>query len=40
MLEFDPHKRPSFADLEVIIAKPLSASELSGANMRLSTVKD
>ena len=40
MLEFDPLKRPTFTELEVVIAKPLSQSEIFGPTLRLSTVKE
>lgn len=39
MLEFDPYKRPSFKELEVLISRPMSQSEV-GSQLRLSTVKD
>lgn len=39
MLEFQVHKRPTFAELETLISKPMSQSEV-GSQLRLSTVKD
>lgn len=40
MLQFEIHKRPTFAELEVLITKPMGQSDSSGSALRLSTVKD
>lgn len=39
MLEWEPKKRPSFSELEKIMAQPLSQSSLFRSSMRLSTVQ-
>jgi hypothetical protein len=40
MLEWDPKKRPTFEELEIMIARPLSSSDMTRSSMRLSTIKD